>query len=175
METGRLIITEFDKSFTGSVQRLSVEASNREFIPDEVFETEKDAEACIERLVEAYKGTEGPFVYPVLLKDGRIHIGHVQAASIGEGRWEIGYHIGEAWQNVGYATEAVRYFVPYIMQRLNVRRLYGIIRADNLASGKVLEKSGFWLMEEKAASSHGKPALIRRYVCSITPDLNYPF
>ena len=170
METERLIITEFDTSFAGTVQRLSVEASNREFIPDEVFETENDAEECIERLIKAYQGTEGPFVYPILLKNGRIHFGHIQAAGIGGGQWEIGYHIGEAWQNKGYATEAVRYFTPYIMLKLNICCLYGIVRADNLASVKVLEKSGFSLEEERTASYHGKPALIRRYVYSIPPN-----
>ena len=167
METERLIITQFDKSFTSSVQRLSVEPSNWEFIPDEAFKTEKDAELRIESLIEAYNGTEGPFVYPVLLKGSRIHIGHVEVASLGEGQWEIGYHIGEAWQNVGYATEAVRYFVPYIMQKLNISTLYVICRADNIASRRVLEKTNFSLIEEKSGEYHGKPALIRRYVCSI--------
>jgi RimJ/RimL family protein N-acetyltransferase len=170
METERLIITEFDESLAASAHRLSVEASSREFIPDEVFETDEDAAECIASLMDAYKGTGGPFVYPVLLKDSRTHIGHVEAASISEGRWEIGYHIGEAWQNVGYATEAVRCFLPHIMRKLNIRRLYGIVRADNLASGKVLEKSGFSLIEESVASYHGKPALIRKYSYSISEE-----
>ena len=164
METERLIITRFDLSFVGSAQRLSVEQSNRAFLPDEVFETVEDAQRAIEALIAAYDGVEGPFVYPVVRRTDGAHMGHVEAAQIGPGRWEVGYHIGEAYQGHGYATEAVRAFMPFILEKLGVDRLYGVCRADNAASCRVLERSGYLLAEEAIGPYLGQETLVRRYI-----------
>ena len=76
-----------------------------------------------------------------MLHDGR-HIGHVQAVPI-KGGWEIGYHIGAAHAGNGYATEAVKAFLPPIMERLGISRIAGICDAENAVSRRVLEKCGF--------------------------------
>jgi len=34
--------------------------------------------------------------------------------------WEVGYHIASKYTGNGYATEAVKAFVPLIMKRLNI-------------------------------------------------------
>ena len=41
---------------------------NGSFVPDEVFEIVEDAKETIEFLMSQYGGTEGPLVYPILLK-----------------------------------------------------------------------------------------------------------
>ena len=70
LETGRLIITEFDISMAQSVHLNSLDDDTRKFLPDEVLETAEEAEQTVEFLISAYMTAEGPFVYPVLLKDG---------------------------------------------------------------------------------------------------------
>ena len=49
------------------------------------------------------------------------------------------------------------------MNFLNIKTIYGICRADNFASCKVLEKCGFIFENEKVALYHGKEHMVRRY------------
>lgn len=115
LETERLIITEFTPDMAQAVHENSLDEDNRRFVPDEVFETVEDAAETIDFLASRYGGSDGPFVYPVLLKDGT-NIGYVQAVPLGDGIWEIGYHIGAKYTKRGYATEAVKAFLPVIMK-----------------------------------------------------------
>lgn len=76
IETGRLVITEFDRSMAESVHKNSLDADNCRFVPDEVFETVKDVAETIDFLMGVYTHGGGPLVYPVLLKSGAC-IGYV--------------------------------------------------------------------------------------------------
>lgn len=142
IETERLLITEFTMDMAQAVHENSLDEDNRRFVPDEVFETPEDAAETVEFLMGVYQNGDGPLVYPVLLKDGT-YIGYVQAVPLDDGTWEIGYHIGGNYTGHGYATEAVRAFLPVIMPRLGITRITGICLAENVASVKVLERSGF--------------------------------
>ena len=143
IQTDRLIITQFTEAMAYSHHANSLDADNREFLPDEVCETAEAAREKITWLTGFYENADGPLVYPVLLKDGS-HIGHVQACPI-QGGWEIGFHIAAAHTRKGYAAEAVRAFLPVVMRRLGIRQIAGICRRDNPASRRVLEKCGFVL------------------------------
>lgn len=163
--TERLIITHFDESMAVSVHLNSLDEDNRKFVPDEVFETVQEALDVIRFLAECYKGTEGPFVYPVLLKSGE-NIGYVQAVPIDEG-WEVGYHIAEQYTGNGYASEAVAAFVPLILKRLGIEQIWGICRGDNLASRRVLEKCAFDLVFFGTGSYKGQEHEICKYVYAV--------
>ena len=95
IETERLIITEFTPDMAQAVHENSLDEDNRRFVPDEVFETVDDARETIECLMGQYGRSDGPLVYPVLTKAGSKNIGYVQMAPIGNGIWEIGYHIAK--------------------------------------------------------------------------------
>jgi RimJ/RimL family protein N-acetyltransferase len=161
-ETERLIITEFTPEMAESVHLNSLDADNREFQSDEVFETIGDALSTISELISFYERTDSPLVYAVLLKSGE-QIGHIQSIPIDNG-WEVGYHISKAHTRKGYATEAIKAFLPVVMRRLKISEIYGICRADNIASCRVLEKSGFALLDENSGDCHGGNYLIRKYV-----------
>lgn len=141
VETDRIIITEFTMDMVEDVHKNSLDEDNRRFVPDEVFETVEEARETVEFLMGQYQGGEGPFVYPVLLKDGT-NIGYVQLVPIDEG-WEIGYHIAKPYTRQGYASEAITAFMPVIAKEKNVQEIYGICLAENTASIKVMEKCGF--------------------------------
>ena len=142
IKTERLVIKEFSRDMAMAVHKNSLDEDTRRFLPDEVFETVEDAEETIDFLMSQYGGTDGPLVYPVLLKDGT-NIGYVQAVPIEDDDWEIGYHIGKAYTCKGYATEAVMAFLPVIMSDLGIKKISGICVKENIASCKVLEKIGF--------------------------------
>lgn len=141
IETERLIITDFTLDMAETVHQNSLDADNRRFVPDEVFETVEEARETVEYLMGRYDGEEGPFVHPILLKTGE-NIGYVQLVNIGEG-WELGYHVAKAYTGRGYATEAARAFLSAMAVKCHLSEIYGICLADNLASVRVMEKLGF--------------------------------
>ena len=142
IETERLIITEFTMDMAEAVHLNSLDEDHRRFVPDEVFETVEEAADTVGFLMGVYENGDGPLVYPVLLKDGT-YIGYVQAVPFDDGTWEIGYHIGSSYTKQGYATEAVKAFLPIIMPKLGITQIAGICLADNKASIKVMERCGF--------------------------------
>ena len=141
IETERLIIKEFDLSMAKAVHENSLDDDNRKFVPDEVFETENDARETIEFLMSRYGAEDGPLVYPVFTKRNE-NIGYVQIAPIEEG-WEIGYHIAKKYTGNGYATEAVKAFLPIITKQAGISEVYGICLTENKASLAVMKKCGF--------------------------------
>ena len=142
IETQRLIITGFTMDMAEAVHVNSLDEDNRRFVPDEVFETVEEAADTVGFLMGVYEKGDGPLVYPVLLKEGT-YIGYVQAVPFDGGTWEVGYHIGGNYTKQGYATEAVKAFLPVIMPKLGISRMTGICLADNKASVKVMERCGF--------------------------------
>ena len=167
LETQRLMITEFTPDMAQAVHENSLDKDNRRFVPDEVFETVEEAAETIDFLMSRYGGSEGPFVYPVLTKDGS-NIGYVQAVPLGDGVWEVGYHIGAAYTKKGYATEAVRAFLPVIMQNIGIDKMAGVCLADNIASRKVMEKCGFVKEFEGIGDYQGEKRNICRYCYSLS-------
>ena len=117
LETDRLIITEMTMDMAPDVHKNSLDEDTRRFVPDEVFETLDDAKETIEFLMSQYGLTEGPLVYAVIIKDENKNIGYVQFVPIGEGKWEIGYHIAKAFTGKGYATECLD-FAKQIAEQL---------------------------------------------------------
>lgn len=161
IETSRLVITDFRSDMAEAVHLGSLDEDTRRFLPDEVFETVDIAADVIADLMECYNGTEGPFVHPVLA-DGE-YAGYVQLVPI-EGGWEIGYHTVKAMAGRGYATEAVRAFLPVMMDKLALTEVAGICDAENKASIRVLEKCGFRRVFEGNGMYHGEMQPIVRMV-----------
>ena len=143
IETERLIITEMTMDMAMDVHKNSLDEDIRRFVPDEVFETLEDAKETIEFIMSQYNATEGPLIYALITKEEDTNIGYVQLVPIGDGKWEIGYHVAKQYTGKGYATEAVSAFLPVITDRVGVSEVYGIRLLENKASGRVLEKCGF--------------------------------
>ena len=155
-ESERLLIETFTEDMAQAVHELSVDANNRRFQPDEVFETAQDALETIQYLSDNYGNVSAPQVYPIILKEKGCNIGHVELVPIGDGEWEIGYHIGEAFTGKGYASEAVKAFLLFIMKQFGLDHVMGICAAENRASRRVMEKCGFVREFAGDAMYHGE-------------------
>ena len=165
LETERLLITDFTPDMAKAVHLGSLDEDTRRFLPDEVFETEEIAAAVIADLMDCYAGTDGPFVHP-MLADGA-YAGYVQLVPMEEGPdscWEIGYHTVKALAGRGYATEAVRAFLPAMMDKLGLQEVAGVCDAQNVASIRVLEKCGFTRVYEGEGLYQGETKPIVRMV-----------
>ncbi len=154
MKTERLLITDFTPDMARAVHLGSLDEDTRRFLPDEVFETEEIAADVIADLIACYSGTEGPFVHPMMAEG--VYAGYVQLVPLTDGSWEIGYHTVKSMTGRGYATEAVRAFLPVMMDRLGLSQVMGICDAENAASLRVLEKCGFNRVYEGEALYHGE-------------------
>ena len=152
IETERLLITDFTPDMAKAVHLNSLNENMQRFVPDEVFETIDEAKETIEFLIGQYASDEGPFVHPILLKNGE-NIGYVQLVKIEKG-WEIGYHVAKQYTGNGYATEAVQAFIPVIAAEKHLSEVYGICLSDNIASIRVLEKCGFEAIDGSCINKH---------------------
>ena len=148
IETARLLITVLDEGMAAAIQRQSQDEATRRFLPDEVFDTFAEAQETVRELIGAYQSPDGPWVYAVLRRNGAF-VGYVQLCRIDDG-WEIGYHIGKEHRGQGYAPESVRAFLPVIMARLAIDRVWGVVDERNVASCRVLKKCDFKLVGQDA-------------------------
>ena len=160
IKTERLTITTFSTVMAQSVYENSQDDDTRRFVPDEVYNSVEEAHEAIEFLMSRYESTDGPFVYPVITNNEGKNIGYVQLCKLDEGTWEIGYHIAKNFTGKGYATEAVKAFLLAIAKKLNIKEVYGICLAENLASVRVLEKCGFTQIYQGPGNYQGKDAQI---------------
>ena len=156
-----LKITELHEDMANALYVISQDDDTRRFIPDEVFESVDIARVAIAKLKSFYNRNDAPQVYAVILEDKTL-IGYVQAVPI-DNDWEIGYKTAKDYTGRGYATQAVKSFLPWIMERLCLTRIYGIILSENTASGRVLEKCGFTLEYQGPAMYQGTKRGIRKY------------
>ena len=164
IETERLVITDFSADMAYDVHVNSLDEDNRKFVPDEVFETVEEAHDTIGFLMSQYGRFEGPLAYPVLMKDSGKNIGYVQLVPLDGGIWEIGYHIAGKYTGNGYATEAVKAFLPVIAEAVSCGEIYGICLKENTVSRHVLEKCGFVPVFEGVSDYQGEKREIFRSV-----------
>lgn len=164
IKTPRLTITTFSPAMAQSVYENSQDDDTRRFVPDEVYASVEEAREAIDFLMSRYDTNDGPFVYPIITNDGGKNIGYVQLCQIDDGSWEIGYHIAKQFTGQGYATEAVKAFLPVMAQKLNIKEVYGICLAENTASVRVLEKCGFVQVYHGAGNYQGNESEIVKTV-----------
>ena len=82
-------------------------------------------------------------IWMIELKDGT-HIGELCFKGFSEeGNAEIGYGIAEDYQNCGYTTEAVSALADWAFKQPGVSCITAETEASNIASQRVLQKSGF--------------------------------
>ena len=160
IKTPRLTITTFSPDMAQTVYENSQDDDTRRFVPDEVYNSVEEAREAIEFLMSRYESTDGPFVYPVITNNEGKNIGYVQLCRLDEGTWEIGYHIAKNFTGKGYATEAVKAFLSAMAKKLNIKEVYGICLAENLASVRVLEKCGFTQIYQGPGNYQGREVQI---------------
>ncbi len=83
----------------------------------------------------------------VVLKSSGQLIGNcgIRKATASAYEADIGYEVSPDYWGHGYATEAARAIVQFGFTELNVHRIWAWCIADNIASARVLERSGLKL------------------------------
>ena len=107
--------------------------------------------------------------FPKLL-DARSALSYSSLVPLENARWEIGYHIAKQYTGNGYATEAVRAFLPVIAKAVGIDEIHGICLSENTASRRVLLKCGFSPVFEGAGVYHGEKRGIFTGIWKLPPE-----
>lgn len=147
----RLNLRFFNKNDLEKVFQMSQEEGIRRWLSDQCYQNRKETADVINFLIESYSEinpSEKPFVLGIELKETQELIGHIGLSPV-EGFIEVGYAVEEKFQGAGYASEAVKEFSDWAKKELNLKAIWGIVEKENLASVRVLEKSGYSLDKPK--------------------------
>lgn len=104
------------------------------------------AKAELEKLIMIQKSNE--YVFCALFqKESNEFIGEagILSYNINANRCVIGYNLLPCFWNKGYATEISRHLVQYAFHHMKVERVEALADKQNIASCRVLEKSGLLL------------------------------
>lgn len=151
IETERLVIRNFDLDDTKKVFQMSQEKLMKDFLPDQVYENLEHTKEIIDFLMSKYeeisivKGL--PYVLGIELKATGELIGHVGLSLIDKGV-EIGYAIEADHHGKNYATEAVKAMTTLGLNDELINEIWAVIDFKNIASMRVLEKSGYKYVEK---------------------------
>ncbi len=164
----RLLLRPFSLADVAKLFAMSVEDGMRRWIPDQVYRDEQHAEQVLRYLMAHTDNRPDPRINPyvlgVELRDTGSLIGHV-GLSAARGSVEIGYAIEQQLHGAGLATEAVTAMARWAVDELELPEVLGIVAADNVASRRVLEKSGFVRSDEytKTVDGVSRTLLVYRY------------
>ena len=104
--------------------------------------TEKDAESYIGELLSSDKNTT--FAFAITINDKVVgSIGVFRKDNVHFRTAEMGYYIAEEFWGKGLGASAVRQICEYIFENTDIIRIFAEPFAYNIASCRVLEKSGF--------------------------------
>ena len=80
-------------------------------------------------------------------------------------RVEVGYAISRSYWGQGLATEAVKEFIRFGFKQMNLVRIEAVVLSENIASAKVLERSGMRLegLLHKYQTWRGQPRDLLMY------------
>jgi [ribosomal protein S5]-alanine N-acetyltransferase len=114
------------------------------FVDEGTYSIEK-AEIMCKKLFEEFYAKDSKTIFGVFTKEDLRHIGHasIRPRPTQKGEWEIVYILRQTDWNKAYATEIATVLVDFGYNELGLNSVFATVDDDNLASIKVLQKSGF--------------------------------
>jgi RimJ/RimL family protein N-acetyltransferase len=146
--TKRLVLRPFELSDLDDLASLHAEPSFWHY-PLRRPQSERETESFLESVIDRYGATEIGLWAVIEAETGLL----AGWAGLAVPRFlpevlpaiEVGWRLGKAFWNKGYATEAGAVWVSYGFERLGLERIVSIYEPENSASGRVMEKLGFSL------------------------------
>ena len=164
-ETERLIVRKFEDEDAFKLYENHLDDEVRKWFPNECYADIDEARDAIRFYVECVENGHLPFVLGVELKETKELIGDTGVSEVDgkPGETEIGYCIGEKYRKKGYATEMLMGMTDFVASQFDVQKIYGRVVHGNVASAKVLEKSGYRFVSEEYGAEddpYGKGMLV---------------
>ena len=144
LETERLILKQYEIEFADAIYEV---VKHQEIADTMVMIPHPYPREVVDRWISYLqksfeKGTA--YEFAVFLKENNRYIGNcgLVAVSKNHGNAEVGYFIDPSQWGKGYATEACKKIIDYGFQDHQLNRIYSRCMVRNIASRKVMEKSG---------------------------------
>ena len=114
------------------------------------YATPEMARETVQRFIKSY-GDEHSYSWVMDANGDDVIAGTIGAYDYDGDSIEVGFSVIPGWQGRGFATEALRRVLEYLTENEGISCVTAWCAADNIASKKVLEKSGMQLVrtEEK--------------------------
>jgi ribosomal-protein-alanine N-acetyltransferase len=144
LETERLYLRRVAKEDVNEIFALRSNKETMKYIPRPLVKTEEDALAHIAMIDEKIENNEG-INWAITLKNDPKLIGLIGHYRIKPEhfRAEIGYMLLPEYHGKGIIAEAIKETVKYGFEIMKLHSIEAVIDPENLASEKVLQKSGF--------------------------------
>lgn len=144
LETERLYLRRVAKEDVNEIFALRSNKETMQYIPRPLVKTEEDAMAHIAMMDEKIDNNEGINWAITLKNDSKLIglIGHYRIKPE-HFRAEIGYMLLPEFHGKGIIVEAIKETVKYGFEIMKLHSIEAVIDPKNLASEKVLQKSGF--------------------------------
>ena len=97
----------------------------------------------VRRFIESY-GDEHSYSWVMDVED--IVVGTIGAYDYKDDRIEVGFSVDREWQGRGFATEALKKVLEYLLENEGISCVTAWCAAENIGSKKVLEKAGMRLV-----------------------------
>ena len=94
----------------------------------------------VRRCVQCWEG-ETAFPWVIELKTNRELVGMIELR-MEKHRADMGYVIARQYWGNGYATEALKSIVDWVLTQANIFRVWAVCDIENIASARVMEKVG---------------------------------
>ncbi len=144
IETERLCLRPFIVDDAPAIYALNSHPEVVRYTGESVFsDMEEAAQLIRERILPDY-ARHGFGRWAMVDKDSAAIIGSAGLKHLDDlGEVDVGYRLLPAYWGRGLATEATCALVDYGFRELHLSRIIGLVDAPNIASIRVLEKSGF--------------------------------
>lgn len=144
IETAKLILKNYSENDLVNVHILKSDPMVWKFSTKVATAKLEDAKIHLENVLKNYAENKCDF-QALFLKDTGEYIGEAGILSFNKecNRMVLGYNLlTRFWEN-GYATEITKALVKHLFEVEKVERIEALVGNGNIASRKVLEKSGF--------------------------------
>ena len=108
----------------------------------------------VRRFIESY-GDEHSYSWVMDVED--IVVGTIGAYDYKDDRIEVGFSVDRGWQGRGFATQALKKVLEYLLENEGISCVTAWCASENTGSGRVLEKAGMRLVRvEKGGLTVGE-------------------
>ena len=144
METKRLLLRQMVEEDAGAhfsffPDPVLQQGIRGGFIPQSVEQTR----AIIEKFSQAFV-QRSSLIWGIALKENNQIIGGIDLTNfVNRKMADLGFYLARRCWNRGYMTEAVSQIVRFSFERAELNRLQATVAVENIASIRVLQKTGF--------------------------------
>ena len=172
LETNRLILRKFKiEDAKNFYENVTTDPKVNLYLNWELHKNVDETKELLSKWIEFYQ--KGMYNWVVELKDTHEIIGSIceEGKNLKHKTISIGYCYGSKYWNKGYATEALRKEIEYLLLEQDFYIVSANYRSSNPASGKVMQKVGMKYEATLRSRKVDRDGTRRDMICySITKD-----